>query len=109
MRMCGTELMRRSVWSTKGDWDIKLSARHGVHIRSVVNDLIECNERKTERHKLDDWPQADHCCTNPQTGKPVFTDWSINNPPRPEPLEQPVADLVGSLIFRYFLAHQKNI
>src|SRR6266487_1992546 len=107
--MRSAELMCRAVWSTKGDRDIKLSPRHRVHIRGVVHDLIECHQRKAERHKFNDRPQADHCRAHSQAGKSVLADWSVDDSSRAKALKQTMADLVSALIFRYFLAHQKNI
>src|SRR5437773_264182 len=109
MRMRSAELMRWAIWSTKSDGDIKLPARHRVHIRGVVHDLIECHERKAERHKFNDRPQADHRRANSQAGKSVLADWSVDNAPWPKAFEQTMADLVGALVFSDFLAHQKNI
>src|SRR4029453_1665277 len=54
-------------------------------------------------------PQADHPRAPSQAGKSVFADWSVDDPPRAKALKQTVADLVGALVFRDFLAHQKNI
>src|SRR5437016_8666894 len=109
MRMRSAELMCRAVWSTKGDGNIKLPARHCVHIRGVVHDLIECHQRKTERHKFNDRPQTDHCRANSQAGKSVLADWGVNDPPRAKALKQTVADFVGALVLWYFLAHNINI
>src|SRR2546430_16463943 len=109
MRMCSTELMCRAVWSTKGDGDIKLPARHRVHIRRVVHNLIECHERKAERHKFNDRPQADHCRANSQAGKSVLADWGVDNASRPKPSKQTMPDLVGALGFGDFPPHKKNI
>src|SRR2546423_10855246 len=109
MRMCSTELMCRAVWSTKGDGDIKLPARHRVHIRRVVHNLIECHERKAERHKFNNRSQADHRRANSQTGKAILADWSVDNAPGPKAFKQTVANLVGALVFSDFFAHQKNI
>src|SRR6267378_1691906 len=109
MRMCSTELMCRAVWSTKGDGDIKLPARHRVHIRRVVHNLIECHERKAERHKFNNRSQADHRRANAQAGKAILANWCVDNASRAKMLKQTVADFVGALVFSDFFAHQKNI
>ena len=109
MRMRRAELMRRAVRSAKGDRDIKLPAGHREHVRGVVHDLIECHERKAERHEFDDRPQADHRRANSQAGKSVLADRSVDDPPRAEAIKQTLADFVGAMIFRDFLAHQENI
>src|SRR5947208_8903747 len=109
MRMRSGELICWAVWSTKGDGNIKLPARHRVHIRGVVHDLIECHERKAERHKFNDRPQADHCRANSQAGKSVLADWGVDNASRPKAFKQTMADLVGALLFSDSLADQKNI
>ena len=109
MRMRGTKLVRGSVRTTKYYRDIKLPARHRVHVRRVIDDLIERHQRKAERHKFNYWPQADHRCADAKTCKPVLADRSIDDSPWPKALKQPVADFVSALVFRDLFAHQKNI
>src|SRR5580704_2143965 len=105
MRMRSAELMCRAIRSTKGDGDIKLPARHRVHIRRVVHDLIECHERKAERHKFNNRPQADHRRANSQASKAILADWSVDNASRPKAFKQTMANLVGALVFRDFFTH----
>src|SRR4030095_618642 len=107
--MGGGELMRGAIWSAKGNWNIKLSARHHQHVRRVVHDLIEGDQRKTKRHEFDDRPQTGHGRADSQSGKTVFADWRIDDSLRSESLEQSLADFVCALIFGDFLAHQENI
>ena len=109
MRMSRAELMCRAVWSAKRDRDIELPARHREHIRRVVHDLIECDQRKTERHEFDDRPQPDHGRADAQAGKSVLADWSVDDAFRPEALKQALAHLVSAVVFRDFFAHQKNV
>src|SRR5947209_7487044 len=99
--MRSAELMCRSVGPSERDGDIKLPTGHREHVRSVVYDLIECHQRKAERHKLNDWPQTDHCCADSQTRKAILADRRIYNPSRAKALKQTVADLVSALVFRY--------
>src|SRR5436853_1292900 len=100
-----TELMRRSVRPTKRDRNIKLAARHRVHVRSVVHDLVECYERKAEGHEFNDWPQANHGRANSQPGKSVLTDWGIDDSPWTKALKQAMTDFVGALVFCDLFAH----
>jgi hypothetical protein len=104
-----TELVRRSIWATESDWDIELTTRHREHVWGVVHNLVERNERKTERHELNDWPQADHRRANAEAGKSVFTDWSIDDPSWPKTLKQTLTYLVSALVFSDLFAHEKNI
>ena len=60
-----TELMRRPIRAAEGDRNIELPAGHREHVWGVVHNLIERNERKTERHELDYRPQPDHCRSHP--------------------------------------------
>src|SRR6266550_5721671 len=106
--MRGAKLMRGSVRSAKRDRDIELTPRHREHVRRVIHDLIECDERKAERHKFNDRPQSDHRCANSQPCKAVLADWGINDSTRSKSLKQPMAYLVGTLIFADFLTHQEN-
>src|SRR5216684_428168 len=86
------ELMGRAVWSAKGDWNIKLSTRHREHVRRVVYDLIESDERKTERHELDNRPQSNHGRAHSEPGEAVFTDRRIDDAFRAKAFEQTLTD-----------------
>src|SRR5437762_4949596 len=107
--MCGTELMRRSVRPAKRDRNIKLAARHRVHVRGVVNDLVKCYERKAERHEFNDRPQSNHGRADSEASKSVLTDWSIDDSPWAKALKQAVADFVRALVFCDLFAHQENV
>ena len=109
VRVRCTELMRRSIGTAESDRDIKLPPRHCEHVRRVIHDLIESYERKAERHKLDNRPQADHRRTNTQARKSVLADGGVDDAPRSEALKQALTYLVGAVIFSDFLAHQKNV
>src|SRR6266446_2489789 len=100
--------MRRSVRPAKSDRDVELAAGHHEHIWRVVHDLIESYEREAEGHELDDRSQSDHGRADTESGETVFADRSIDDPFRPEPLEQPLAHFVSTLVFRHVLAHQKT-
>ena len=109
MGMSGAELMRRPIRAAEGDRNIELPAGHREHVWGVVHNLIERNERKTERHELDYRPQPDHCRSHPQAGKSVLTNWRIDDPPRPKALKQIVAYFVSALVFGNLFAHEKNV
>src|SRR5882724_10580795 len=109
MRMRGAELVRGSVRTTKYYRDIKLPARHRVHVRRVIDDLIERHQRKAERHKFNDRAQANHGRANSQAGKSVLANGSIDDSPRAKSLKQSLADFVGALIFRDLFPHEKNV
>ena len=84
--MRSAELVCGSVRAAKRDGNIELPARHREHIGRVVHDLIEGYERKTERHELNDRPQADHRRADSQACESVLADWSVNDPLRPKAL-----------------------
>src|SRR5437016_582351 len=109
MRMGRTELMRRSIWTAKCNGNIELSARHREHVRRVVDDLIECDERKAEGHKFDDRSQTDHSRADSQTGESVFADRGVDNSFGTETLQQSLAHFVSAVIFGDFLAHEENV
>src|SRR2546423_13121375 len=103
------ELMSRAVWSAERDRNIKLAARHHEHVGRVVHDLVEGNKRKAPGHELDDRPKPGHGRADAKAGKTVFADRRIDDSSRSETFEQTLAHFVSALIFRDFLAHQKNI
>src|ERR1043166_7879355 len=101
--------MRRAVRAAKRNRNIKLSARHHEHVGRVVDHLIEGDEGKTERHKLDDRPQPDHRRANAQTGETVLANWCVDDALGTETVEQPGADLVSAVVFGHFFAHQEHV
>src|SRR6185369_7509878 len=103
------ELVGGSIRAAERDWDIELTTRHREHIWGVVHNLIKGDERKTERHELNDRPQADHRRSDAEAGKSIFTNRSIDNPARSKTLKQTVAYFVSALIFGNLFAHEKNV
>ena len=75
----------------------------------VVHHLIEGDERKTEGHELDDRPQADHGRADAHAGETVLADRRVDDPLRPEAIEQTLADFVGAVVLRDFFAHEEDI
>ena len=103
------QLMRGTIGSAKRDGNVKLSTRHGVHIRRVVHDLIERHKREAERHEFYDWSQPDHRRSDSQPRKSVLADRCVNDSPRPKSLQETLAHLIRALIFGDLFAHEKNI
>ena len=101
--------MGRPVWSSKRDRDTELTTGHGEHVRGVVHHLIECHERKTKRHELDDRPQSDHGGADAQAGKTVLADRGIDDPLRTEALQQTLRNFVSAVVFRDLLAHEEHV
>src|SRR5262249_10929269 len=92
------ELMRGSVRPAKGDRNIELTARHHEHVRRVVHDLIERDERKTPGHELNDRPQTGHGRADAQTGESVFANRRVDDSFRSEAFKQSLADFVSTVI-----------
>ena len=109
VRMGRAELVRRAVRAAEGDRDVELAARHGEHVRRVVHDLVEGDERKAEGHELDDRPQPDHRRADAEAGEAIFADRRVDDALRAETLEQSLADFVGAVVFGDFFAHQEDI
>src|SRR5213080_3588133 len=99
MRMCCGKLMGRTVRTTKGDGDIELPARHHEHVRSIIHYLVEGHQRETERHKLNNRSQADHCRADAKPGESVLANRGVNNTFGPKALKQSGAHFVCALIF----------
>ena len=58
--MLRTHLNRRAAWTAEDHGDGKLPSAHLIHLRCVVDDLIDCHQREVKAHELDDGSQADH-------------------------------------------------
>ena len=109
MRMGCTELMSWTIWSAKRDRNVELTAGHGEHVRGVVHNLIECNERKTERHELDDRPEPDHGRADTQPGETIFADRRVNDSRGTKSFEQSLRDLISAVVLRHLLAHEEDV
>src|SRR5258707_14218498 len=103
------KLVRGSIRSTERDRNIELPAGHHEHVGSVVHDLIESDQRKAPRHKLDDRPQSGHGRADSKARESVFADWCVDDAPGPKELKQTLAHFESAVIFRDFIAHQKSI
>src|SRR5215212_2721909 len=103
------ELMRRSIRPAKRDRNVKLAARHGVHVRSVVHDLVKRDQRKAERHEFNDRSQANHGRADSQASKSVLADWSIDDSSWAKAFQQSVTDFVRALVFCDLFAHQEHV
>src|SRR5438552_16531358 len=101
--------MGRPVWSSKRDRDTELTTGHGEHVRGVVHHLIECHERKTKRHELDDRPEPDHGRADAQLGKTIFADRRVNDSLGTKSFEQSLRDLISTVVLRHLRAHGGNL
>src|SRR5436190_1967279 len=97
--------MGGTVRPAKRDRDVELSARHCEHVRCVVYNLIECNQRETKRHELDYWTQPNHRGSNPHACETILTDRRIYNSMGTESFQQTLADLVSAIILCDFFSH----
>ena len=65
-------------------------------------------QAEAEGHELDDRPQADHRRADADAGEPFLGDRRVDDPARAEPLEHPLADLVGAVVLGDLLAHEED-
>ena len=103
------KLVGGSIRAAECNRDIELAARHHEHVWRVVHDLIESDQRKAEGHEFDNRAQTDHGCADAESGETVFANRSVDNSLGSKSFEQPLAYFISAVIFRDFLAHQKNI
>ena len=53
--------------------------------------------------------RPDHRRADADAGEPFLGDRRVDDPPRAELLEHPLADLVGPVVLGDFLAHQEDV
>ena len=70
--------------------------------------MVDRLHGEVEGHELDDWLEATHRRPRPQTGKAIFGDRRIDDALRSELVEQALRHLIGALVLRDFLAHDKD-
>src|SRR5438132_11168581 len=109
MRVGRAKLMGWTIRPTERDRNVELAAAHRQHIGSVVHHLIKGDEQKTEGHEFDDWTQSNHGGTDTEPGKSIFRNWRVDDSLWAEAFEQALRHFVGAIVFRHFLAHEKNI
>ena len=67
------------------------------------------DQRRDERNQPERSKRGEDRRAGPDPGKAVFGDRRVDHPLRHEFIKQPLADLVGALIFADFLAHQIDV
>jgi hypothetical protein len=108
LRVLGGELMRRSARAAHHDGDRVLPARHVVHLRGRIHDLIERQQREVERHHLHDRPQADHGRADAHAGEARLRDRRVDDALGAELLQKALRHLVGALVEPDLLADDEH-
>ena len=103
------ELVRRAVGTAERHGHGELPARHGEHVRRVVDDLVERHQRERERHELDDGPQPGHRRPHAQARESGLGDGRVDHALGAEPFQQALADLVSAVVLGYLLAHEERV
>ena len=70
--------------------------------------MVNRLHREVKSHELNDRAKTTHRRADPDSGKTVLGDRSINNPLWTEFIEQALGDLVGALILGDFFAHYEH-
>ena len=86
-----------------------LAARHVEGLGRRVDDLVNRLHREVHGHELDDRLQSVQRGADRHAGEAVLGDRHVDHPLGAELVEQALADLVGALILRDFLAHQEHV
>src|SRR5713226_10687291 len=107
--MLRRNLKSGAAWPAKDDRDFELSARHVKHFRGGIDDLISGENRKVERHELDDGLQAGHGGANAKTRKPEFSNRRVDDPLIPELFKQAFRDFVCSVVSCNLFAHEEDV
>ena len=100
---------RGAVRAAEHDRRAHLAAGHVEGLRRRVDDLVDRLQREVEGHELDDRPQAGEGGADREAGEAVLGDRRVDDAPRPELVEQALADLVGALVLADLLADQEDV
>ena len=109
LRVLCSDARRRAVGAAEHDRAAHLPARHVQRLRRRVDDVVHRLHGEVERHELDDRLQSVQRGADRHAGEAVLGDRRIDHPLRAELVEQTLADLVGALVLRDFLADQEHL
>src|SRR3954454_6417148 len=104
LAVLGPDPRCRSVWTTKNNADADLPTGHVARFDSGIHQLIHRLHGEIEGHELDDWFQPSERGSDTEAGKSMLGNRRIDHSLYTELLQQPLGDLVGSLIFGDFFA-----
>ncbi len=99
----------RTVGATEDDGTAHLPAGHVARFRSGIDDLVNRLHGEIPGHEFDNGFQPGKTGTHTKAGEAMFGDWRIDHAARAKFIQQALADFVGALIFRDFLAHQEHV
>ena len=99
----------RSVWSAKNNRGLDLAARHIKLLGGGINDLVNRLHGEIKGHEFNDRLETGKRRPDPDPGKPVFGNRSVDYPLVAKFVQKPLRDLVGPLLLRHFLAHDEHV
>ena len=85
-----------------------MTAGHVENLRGGVHDFVEREQSEVPGHELDDWPEANHRCTDANPSEAELGNRSIDDAHRPELVEQSLRHFVGAVVLRDFLSHEED-
>src|SRR4051794_28032303 len=103
--MLSPELICRAAGAAKYDRALELAGRHETSFRRCIDDLVHRDERKIERHELDDGTQTDHSGADADAGETVFSNRRVDDSLCSELIEHPARTLIRSVVRADFFTH----
>jgi hypothetical protein len=96
------------VGPAEDDGAAELAARHVERLGGGIDDLVDRLHGEVPGHELDDGLEPRHGGADADAGKALLGDRRVDDALVAKLLQQPLADLVGALVLRDFLAHQEH-
>ena len=97
-----------SVGSPEHDGDIHLPPGHIKHLGGAVDNLVQGQKGEVEGHELDNGPEPYHRRPHTHPGESQLADGRVDDALLSEALQQALGDLVGAVVLRHFLTHEKD-
>lgn len=98
---------RWSVEPSEYDTAVELSRAHVVQLGSAVDDVVDGLQRKVHGHELDDRREAHQRSPAADSSEAGLGDGRVPQALRTPLVDEPLRDLVGSVVVGHFLTHDE--
>src|SRR6185437_4636433 len=109
LRVGGGQLLSATTWSADHQRHADLTAERRVHLRRMVDDLIDSQQAEVDGHDLHDRAQPEHGRADRGTHEPFLTDGGVADAAGTELGEQSCGDLVGAFENADLLTDEQHV
>lgn len=107
--MLGSHCCCRAVQTPENDPSVQLPRTHVVQLGRTIDDMIDGLHSEVDCHELDDWGEAHQCRSTAKAGEPTLSDGGVPESVGAMLVDEPLRDLVGSVIVGDFLPYDEDV